>query len=63
VSRARYCDGELLDTLSVRVVSGYDGDYVLGCVLRDTRSIEMLMYAHRFTITPHSGRARPVSAH
>ena len=23
-----------LDTLSVRVVSGYDGDYVLGCVLR-----------------------------
>jgi hypothetical protein len=28
---------------------------------RDTRSIEMLMYAHRLTITPRSGRARPVS--
>jgi hypothetical protein len=28
---------------------------------RDTRSIEMLMHAHRLTITPHSGRARSVS--
>jgi hypothetical protein len=28
---------------------------------RDTRSIEMLMHAHRLTITPQSGRARPVS--
>jgi hypothetical protein len=28
---------------------------------RDTRSIEILMYAHRLTITPRSGRARPVS--
>jgi hypothetical protein len=28
---------------------------------RDTRSIEMLMYAHRLTITPQSGRARSVS--
>ena len=28
---------------------------------RDTRSVEMLMHAHRLTITPHSGRPRSVS--
>jgi hypothetical protein len=28
---------------------------------RDTRSIEMLMHAHRVTIKPHSGRARQFS--